>query len=207
MAEGRRLENLLGCKWTSFIHSQEVGGTLKGGASPSPAANLSFMKLVSSAQTASIDGCCSTIVWSEFHGSVYEFFRNDVLDAENFFAIKKDELRLNQFGAPSAARLSRTRLFSFSTTRDYGCVMGQTQIATVPSDAQRTGNFGTQGTVTNINPTAAALLPLIPRANVGTNEFVSSPVQLLRATSKDAGTGRWGTCSRKLIPRRGSRKA
>jgi len=37
-------------------------------------------------------------------------------------------------------------------------------------------------------------------------EFVSSsPVQLLRATSKVVGTGRWGICSWKVIPRRGKR--
>jgi hypothetical protein len=145
------------------------------------------------------------VVWAEFHGSVYEFFRNDVLDAENFFAIKKDELRRNQFGRTFGGPIIKDKTFFFFSYEGLRLRQGQIQIATVPSDAQRTGNFSTQGTVTNIDPTAAALLPLIPRANVGTNEFVSSPVQLLRATSKDAGTGRWGTCSRKLIPCRGKR--
>jgi hypothetical protein len=144
------------------------------------------------------------VVWSEFHGSVYKFFRNDVLDAENFFAIKKDELRRDQFGGTFGGPIIKDKTFFFFNYGGLRLRQDQTQIATVPSDAQRTGNFGSQATVTNIDPTAAALLPLIPRANVGTNEFVSSLVQL-RATSKDAGIGRWGTCSRKLIPRRGKR--
>jgi Carboxypeptidase regulatory-like domain len=36
---------------------------------------------------------------NEFHGSVYEFFRNSALDARNFFDTKKPPFRRNQFGA------------------------------------------------------------------------------------------------------------
>jgi len=42
-------------------------------------------------------------------------------------------------------------------------------------------------------------------AYVETGGIDASGAGWLRATSKDAGTGRWGTCSRKLIPRRGKR--
>jgi hypothetical protein len=33
----------------------------------------------------------------------------------------------------------------------------------------------------------------------------ASGARVAATTSKDAGTGRWGTCSRKLVPRRGKR--
>src|SRR5205807_1936857 len=36
---------------------------------------------------------------NEFHGTVFEFLRNDVLDASNFFATTKPPLKRNQFGA------------------------------------------------------------------------------------------------------------
>ena len=35
---------------------------------------------------------------NQFHGGAFEFFRNDALDARNFFAAKKTELRFNNFG-------------------------------------------------------------------------------------------------------------
>ncbi len=152
-------------------------------ATPSPDA-LEEFKILTNNYGAEFGGGGGSIVniitkggTNQFHGSLYEFFRNDVLDAENFFAIKKDELRRNQFGGTFGGPIARDRTFFFFNYEGFRLRQAQTQIATVPSDPQRRGDFGTAGMVTNINPTATALLPLIPRANVGTNEFVSSPVQ------------------------------
>ena len=50
---------------------------------------------------------------NRIHGSVYEFLRNDLLDARNFFAARKDELRLNQFGATTGGPIVRNRAFFF----------------------------------------------------------------------------------------------
>jgi hypothetical protein len=152
-------------------------------ATPSPDA-LEEFKILTNNYGAEFGGGGGSIVniitkggTNRFHGSLYEFFRNDILDAENFFAVKKDKLRRNQFGGTFGGPIIKDSTFFFFNYEGFRLRQGQTQIATVPSDAQRAGNFGALGTVTNIDPTAAALLPLIPRANVGTNEFVSSPVQ------------------------------
>jgi len=50
---------------------------------------------------------------NEFHGSVFEFFRNNALDARNFFARIKDPLRLNQFGGTIGGPILRNQLFFF----------------------------------------------------------------------------------------------
>lgn len=153
-------------------------------ATPSPDA-LEEFKILTNNYGAEFGGGGGSIVniitkggTNQFHGSLYEFFRNDVLDAENFFAIKKDKLRRNQFGGTVGGPLVKNKTFFFFNYEGFRLRQGQTQIATVPSDLQRAGNFGAAGTVTNIDPVALALLPLIPQANVGTNEFVSSPVQV-----------------------------
>src|SRR5207249_9867574 len=47
------------------------------------------------------------------HGSAYEFFRNDVLDARNFFSIADSPLRLNQFGGTLGGPVLRNKTFFF----------------------------------------------------------------------------------------------
>ncbi|MBI3682678.1 MAG: TonB-dependent receptor [Acidobacteria bacterium] len=50
---------------------------------------------------------------NQFHGSLFEFVRNDKLDARNFFGVTKDKLRLNQFGATAGGPILRDKLFFF----------------------------------------------------------------------------------------------
>lgn len=46
-----------------------------------------------------------------FHGTVYEFLRNDRLDARNFFDVEKSSLRRNQFGGYLSGPIVRDRAF------------------------------------------------------------------------------------------------
>jgi len=48
-----------------------------------------------------------------FHGEAYEFFRNDALDALDFFETSKQPLRLNQFGGNLGGPLIKNKLFFF----------------------------------------------------------------------------------------------
>ena len=41
-----------------------------------------------------------------WHGSAFEFIRNNFIDATNFFSTSNDTLHQNQYGGPSAARSS-----------------------------------------------------------------------------------------------------
>jgi hypothetical protein len=57
-----------------------------------------------------------------FHGSVFEFLRNDALDAANFFDNiigKKSPLRLNQFGGSVGGPVIKDKLFFFVSYEGY----------------------------------------------------------------------------------------
>ncbi|MBM3784158.1 MAG: carboxypeptidase regulatory-like domain-containing protein [Acidobacteria bacterium] len=50
---------------------------------------------------------------NNWHGSAYEFFRNDALDARNFFAARKPVLRYHQFGGSISGPIVKNRTFFF----------------------------------------------------------------------------------------------
>ena len=109
---------------------------------------------------------------NEFHGALFEFFRNDALDARNFFNLTSSEpppFKRNQFGGHLGGPLLKNRLFFFFS---YEGLRQRQQLdvnSLVLSDAQRAA-------VTD--PIIARLLPLIPRANFfdssGTPRFVGA---------------------------------
>ena len=78
---------------------------------------------------------------NDFHGSVFEFFRNSALDARNFFAnpsLPKPPFRLNQLRQPGGP--STQQAFFLATTRHIGA-FGDTQLVSVPTAAMRQGDF------------------------------------------------------------------
>ncbi len=99
-----------------------------------------------------------------FHGSLFEFFRNDALDAANFFdnsnpLLKKSPLRLNQFGGSIGGPIIKEKAFFFFSYEGYRLRGGINSIETVPGFASRICGppLGT-GTVA-CNATTAALIP------------------------------------------------
>ncbi|HWP83894.1 MAG TPA: TonB-dependent receptor, partial [Terriglobia bacterium] len=79
---------------------------------------------------------------NEFHGSLFEFLRNDNLDAPrwetNAFAEgKKPEFRRNQFGAAVGGPILRDRAFFFGSYEGLREELGQTQVYDVPGIALR----------------------------------------------------------------------
>ncbi len=77
------------------------------------------------------------------HGSAFEFLRNDKLDARNFFDPGKAELRQNQFGYAVGGPFWKNRLFWFTDYQGSRRVAGaSTGLVSVPTDAQRQGDFG-----------------------------------------------------------------
>jgi hypothetical protein len=52
---------------------------------------------------------------NELHGEVFEFFRNDALDAKNYFATVKNPFRRNQFGANIGGPIQKNKMFFFAT--------------------------------------------------------------------------------------------
>ena len=77
-------------------------------------------------------------------GSLWEFNRDDALQARNFFAPQtqpKPELKQNQFGAALGGPVVRNRLFGFGFYEGYRNDSGITQNILVLSEAQRNGDF------------------------------------------------------------------
>ena len=78
------------------------------------------------------------------HFSVFEFFRNEVLNARNYFAsstARKPEYRRNLYGATLGAPILRNRLFAFGDYQGVKQLIGVTRISTIPTLAERQGVF------------------------------------------------------------------
>ncbi len=76
-----------------------------------------------------------------FHGTAYEYIRNDKLDARNAFAQTRERLRYNQFGASLGGPIRRDHTFFFFNHEQYRVRQGSPRIATVPVAAERKGDF------------------------------------------------------------------
>ncbi len=77
-----------------------------------------------------------------FHGSAFEFLRNDKFDARNFFDPSKAELRRNQFGYAMGGPFIKNKLFWFTDYQGTRQVAGaSTGLVSVPTADQRSGLF------------------------------------------------------------------
>jgi hypothetical protein len=74
---------------------------------------------------------------NSFHGSAFEYLRNNSLDARNFFDIGKSPLRLNQFGGSLGGPLKTEKAFFFGSLEVLKQRAGVNLIATVPSASAR----------------------------------------------------------------------
>lgn len=97
---------------------------------------------------------------NKFHGTVFEFLRNNYLNATNFFATKKDTLHRNQFGGTFGGKVITDKLFFFGGyqgTRESQA----TNAASVclPTPAELTGDFSQQAASTSSVNCKSAVAP------------------------------------------------
>ena len=82
---------------------------------------------------------------NSIHGAVWEFFRNDKLDAADWFSnnngTPKGELRLNQFGASIGGPILKNKLFFFGDYEGLRVVQGVTSTASVPTLKERNSGY------------------------------------------------------------------
>ncbi len=82
---------------------------------------------------------------NDFHGTAYEFLRNKLLNANDFFlnasGVNRAPFTQNQFGANGGGRIIREKLFFFGSYEGFRQRLGQAFLVTVPTDAMRTGDF------------------------------------------------------------------
>jgi Carboxypeptidase regulatory-like domain len=140
---------------------------------------------------------------NQFHGSVYEYFRNDILDTRNVFQTTgaKPELRQNQYGGSIGGPIWRNRTFFFFDYEGLRQVAGVTDTGTVPTmsewdninsqnggspQALLSASNGTAGRP--IDPIALAYLKLFPAPTNGnlTNNFTISPNKTQSSNTYDS---------------------
>src|SRR5882724_11436284 len=80
---------------------------------------------------------------NQIHGALWEFLRNDIFDATNFFAFdgKVEPLKQNQFGASVGGPIRKDKTFFFGYYEGFRNRQGKTQGSTIPSLAERGGDF------------------------------------------------------------------
>jgi hypothetical protein len=129
---------------------------------------------------------------NQLHGSLWEFNRDDRLQATNFFALTKPALKQNQFGGAAGGPIEKNRLFVFGFYEGYRNQQGSTSNIVVLTDAQRGGDFSGGAAIRDpsigqpfannmispirLDPAAVKLLnDFVPHANSGANRYIVSP--------------------------------
>jgi hypothetical protein len=129
-----------------------------------------------------------------FHGTLYDYYRNESFDANNFFSERagapKPANDQNQYGANLGGRIVSNRAFFFVDFEGTRITRGVTRVTRVPTVDERAGLFTStvrdplsgQPFLNNtipaerIDPVAAAILPLIPLPNQsGANNYFRQP--------------------------------
>ncbi len=141
-----------------------------------------------------------------FHGSLFEFVRNDLFDAKNFFNSASQPIppfKQNQFGGSLGGPIQKNKTFFFVNYEGQRTRKSETQLFTVPTDAERTGNFQGTGitvidpgtgnafandTILAIDPVAAAMMAKFPHANLPglTNNLLATDLSTISVNQYNA---------------------
>jgi hypothetical protein len=125
------------------------------------------------------------------HGTLYDFLRNSVLDARNFFDQGNiPEFQRNNFGGMLGGPVKKDKLFLFGNYEGFRQHLGVSDVTLVPDNAAREGFVGS--THVGVAPAVEPLLSLWPVQNGpdlgnGIGEAFSHPLQSIR---EDFGTAR-----------------
>lgn len=133
---------------------------------------------------------------NNFHGSAYEYFRNDVLDARDFFAnpaLGRAEYRQNIFGGSIGGPIRKNKTFFFADVEANRMIQGQVSTSTVPTlfEEQNPGDFSDVGgpivPAGQITPVGLEYFNMYPApTNSGfVNNYVSQPNKTQYSTSTD----------------------
>ena len=125
---------------------------------------------------------------NRFHGGIFEFIRNDKLDARNYFATTRQILKRNQFGGDLGGPLSiphlysgRDRTFFFFNYEGQRLRQGLIFNPVVPTAAQRSGNYGSKTiydplTIATVTAANQAMYPGFAIGSVGKVAFPNNMI-------------------------------
>jgi hypothetical protein len=142
---------------------------------------------------------------NSIHGEVFDFLRNDVLNARDFFAQTRAPYKSNQFGGLLGGPIIKNKLFFFGSYQQLIAHQGQTNTLTVPTALQRQGVLtgGGQGIVydplsgqpfsnntipqSRIDPVAQNVQNIFPSPNLPgyVNNYVDNTVNTINAPQGD----------------------
>jgi hypothetical protein len=120
-----------------------------------------------------------------FHGDLYEFLRNDKLDANEYilnqYGQPRPPFKRNQFGGAVGGPIRKDKTFFFFDYEGIRQNKGFAIASTVPSDAARAGNLA-NGTHVNVDPAIVKYLALyphgVPQANPDKATFAFAGVRI-----------------------------
>ena len=136
---------------------------------------------------------------NSFHGSLFEYLRNDVFNAEDWTSQQSLPLRWNQFGGSIGGPILKNKLFFFSDYQGLRRRRAASVVTTVPTAAERAGNLtGLLGNYICADGSSSAT-PCANPYNVQTTEGNTVPAQsgmVFDPTTGNAdGTGRLAIAS------------
>jgi hypothetical protein len=144
-----------------------------------PVEAVQEIKLHQNAYSAELGNSASGVVsvttrsgTNRFNGLLYEYLRNEKLDARNFFAATRPPLRWNVFGGAAGGPIIKNRTFFFSNIEFQRQRVGVTRLFTVPTALQRRGDFSQTFTA------AGALVPIYDPATNSTDP--ANPARVTR---------------------------
>jgi hypothetical protein len=124
---------------------------------------------------------------NQFHGGLFEFLRNDKLDARNFFAREREVLKRNQFGGTIGGPVTipklysgRNKTFFFGSYEAMRERQGLVFNSIVPTAAMKRGEFsGITIPIEQLSKQALFFAQFIPDPNTPSGTFVHSPSRRL----------------------------
>jgi hypothetical protein len=168
-------------------------------------AEFRILTTTAPAEFGGTNGGITTIVTrsgtDDFHGTMYEFFRNDALDANNYFATKKEALRQNQFGGTVGGPMVHSQAYFFSYYEGLRNSQDITHGVVVPTVAERRGDFSADAPILlnetlaafgndlsgQISPITARYLQMLPAPNTTENPHLAQTSNLSRYNSDQGG--------------------
>jgi hypothetical protein len=114
---------------------------------------------------------------NSLHGTIYEFLRNEALNARNYFAQPgpKPEFRRNQYGITVGGPIRKNKTFFFADWQGTRLLTGLTRFSTVPTVAQRGGVFA----AAIYDPTTSPRTPF-PSNTIPVSRFDPIAAQILQ---------------------------
>jgi hypothetical protein len=104
---------------------------------------------------------------NQFHGAAWEFFRNDKLDAADYFEdanrIPKGELRQNQFGAMIGGPIIKNKFFFFADYEGLRRLQGTVLQGSVPTASERSSGYTDMSDLITLQSSSAALTDALGR--------------------------------------------